>query len=66
MLLLRNVNVIFASILLIFNLVHYQGTISDMMLSISAALFIGRYVGSTSADIDVLAVTRLRKSKESP
>jgi hypothetical protein len=45
MILLRNVNVLFASMLLTINLVHYQGTTSDMMLSISAALFIGRYVG---------------------
>jgi hypothetical protein len=66
MLLLRNVNVLFALMLLAINLVHYQGTASDMMLSISAALFIGRYVGSTSADVDVLVATQSRESKESP
>ena len=49
MLLLRNINVIFAFMLLIECLVHYQGTISDMMLSVSAALFIGRYVDSANS-----------------
>jgi hypothetical protein len=44
---LRNINVIFAFTLLIESLVHYQRTVSEMILSISAALFIGRYVDAT-------------------
>jgi hypothetical protein len=46
---LRNINLIFAFMLIIESLVHYQGTISEMMLSISAALFIGRYVDSPNS-----------------
>ena len=46
MFLLRNVNVLFALLLVTECLVHYQRTESDILLSVAAALLIGRYIDS--------------------
>jgi hypothetical protein len=52
---LQNINAVFAFLLLLFVLWWgYDGAPSDIVLNIAAALFVSRYIGSISSELDNL------------